>query len=194
MFENNSMSDGFIRQRRNLILSTIFIFFIHFTTIEIDKVSIFGISFDIIKKSNDLLYAFYLIWVYFFIRYMQYFYDYGYGKFFNIYGNLYADKLQKRIQKYICMKVPNVDGVNVGSYYRTVKEQGYKYHGKTNDYIKNEYGEKFKKDFELDIPKNIFWIERLKVILEVIFLKSVTTDFILPILLFLSTIIYVLIK
>jgi len=192
MFENYSMNDGFLRQRRNLIISSIFVFFIHFTTIEIDKVSVFGISFDIIKKSNDLLYGLYLFWIYFMIRYMQYFYDYGFHRFIGQYSDLYKKNLQKRINKYICIKVPNVEGLNINSYSETIKRQGYKYYGKTNQCLSNEYGEKINNEFELEIPKFIYRIEKLKTILEVIFLKSMTTDFILPILLFLGIGIYVI--
>ena len=65
------MSDHLIRQRRNLIITSLIVVFILYTGVQISKVAIFGIEIQT-PKQQALMNTLWAIWAYFFIRYYQY--------------------------------------------------------------------------------------------------------------------------
>jgi|GEM_PF-2296649 hypothetical protein len=84
-FTLGDMSEGLIRQRRNLISVSCILVFLKFAGVEISKLSFLGLDFDELKNPS----AFYLlIWVayfYFALRYYQYFWQEGRSKVTNNY-------------------------------------------------------------------------------------------------------------
>lgn len=84
-FTLGDMSEGLIRQRRNLISVSCILVFLKFAGVEISKLSFLGLDFDELKNPS----AFYLlIWVayfYFALRYYQYFWQEGRSKLTNNY-------------------------------------------------------------------------------------------------------------
>ncbi|WP_419766343.1 MAG: hypothetical protein ACNI28_06185 [Arcobacter sp.] len=193
MWENDKgLNNDFIRQRRNLIISTMFVFFIHHTTIEIDKLSIFGISFNIVHKSNDLLIMIYIIWIYFFYRYSQYFYDIGNGVFIGSFKSVNAKEINKIVCPYIKQEEP--DAINIfGSPIRIEnKNNKYFYSGELKQIVVNNIPQE--RRFTLEIPKKLIYKVYFKSLLEVIFFKSTFTDTILPIIMFIGTVFYIALK
>jgi len=69
--EQVEMSDSLLRQRRNLIISSLVICFLLYTNVEISKISIFSIVFRA-PKPDELMSVLWLIWFYFLVRYYQY--------------------------------------------------------------------------------------------------------------------------
>lgn len=65
------MSDHLIRQRRNLIITSLIVIFILYTDVQISKISIFGIEIQT-PKHETLMNSLWAIWIYFLIRYYQY--------------------------------------------------------------------------------------------------------------------------
>ncbi|WP_146219948.1 hypothetical protein [Marinomonas alcarazii] len=98
-----NMSEGLIRQRRNLISVSGVLIFLKFAGVEISKLSFLGLDFDELKNPS----AFYLlIWVayfYFALRYYQYFWQEGRSKLTSYYisgvGHLTIDKVWTNAKK-----------------------------------------------------------------------------------------------
>ena len=65
------MSEHLIRQRRNLIITSLIVIFILYTGVEISKITIFGIEIET-PKQQSLVNSLWAIWGYFLIRYYQY--------------------------------------------------------------------------------------------------------------------------
>lgn len=179
-----SLNDDFVRQRRNLIISTIFVYFIHHTTIEIDKLSIFGISFDIVNKSNDLLIMIYTIWIYFFYRYMQYIYDIGMGVFVDKFKSVKNNEFNKIICPYIEKEKPEAINFRDTLIHLEKKDNSYFYNGRLKPI--NENFNLQSRKFKLEIPKSLIYRAYLISTVEIVFFKSTFTDILLPSFLFLG--------
>ena len=193
MFNDKSnLNDDFIRERRNLIISTVFLFFIHHTTIEIEKLSLFGISFDIVNKSNDLLTMIYIIWVYFFYRYLQYIYDIGLRVFVDKFNSVHAQRINKIICPYIKQKQPDAINLRDSPIYLENKNNKYFYSGELKSVVINNRPEE--RRFELEIPKKLIYESFLKSVIEIILFKSAFTDILLPIIMFIGVCGYILFK
>ncbi len=65
------MSEHLIRQRRNLIITSLIVIFILYTNVEISKISIFGIEVET-PKQQSLMNSLWAIWAYFCVRFYQY--------------------------------------------------------------------------------------------------------------------------
>lgn len=90
------MNEAFVRQRRNLLISSIIIFLISFAGIELDKITLLGSEFKI--SDPIMIYIFlWLMQIYFFLRYIPFyveldenhkdygFYKYPWGGFYEVY-------------------------------------------------------------------------------------------------------------
>lgn len=69
------MDDSLVRQRRNLILVSVIICGIEFSGADIGKISLAGLNFDsaAVKRPEVIYYLIWVIWFWFFTRFMQYF-------------------------------------------------------------------------------------------------------------------------
>ena len=71
MAQLSEMSESLLRQRRNLIITSLIILFILYTDVQVSKISFFGIEF-LTPKPEALMTVIWTIWLYFIIRYYQY--------------------------------------------------------------------------------------------------------------------------
>lgn len=69
------MDDSLLRQRRNLILVSVLICGIELSGADIGKISLAGLNFDsaAVKRPEVIYYLIWVIWFWFFTRFMQYF-------------------------------------------------------------------------------------------------------------------------
>src|SRR5229473_4667064 len=65
---------GFVRQRRSVIAASVILFFYESSGIRVDKITILGNTFPI-ANPNWVPAAVWLLWLYFLVRYYQYFRD-----------------------------------------------------------------------------------------------------------------------
>jgi len=65
------MTEHLIRQRRNLIITSLIVIFILYTGVEISKITILGIEIET-PKQQSLINSLWAIWGYFLVRYYQY--------------------------------------------------------------------------------------------------------------------------
>ena len=66
------MEEGFLRQRRNLMLLSGFLLLFRFADLEIEKMSILGTQL-LVGRPDALRFSAWILWGYFFLRYFQYF-------------------------------------------------------------------------------------------------------------------------
>ena len=71
MTKLEEMTGSLLRQRRNLILTSLILLFVIYTDVHISKINIFGIEFTA-PKPETLITVLWLIWLYFLIRFYQY--------------------------------------------------------------------------------------------------------------------------
>lgn len=64
----SEMSDSLLRQRRNLIITSLILIGFLYAEIEITKISIFSIDFKT-TRPNSVIEVLWIFWVYFLIRY-----------------------------------------------------------------------------------------------------------------------------
>lgn len=69
--KKREMSDGLLRQRRNLLIISLTIIFFLYSEVEISKISVLGIEI-ITPKQNALMNILWVLWAYFFLRFLQY--------------------------------------------------------------------------------------------------------------------------
>lgn len=68
----NEIPIGLLRQRKGLILSSLLLLFICYVKVKIKEVDILGAKIEI-KKPEGIIHFIWIVWVYFLIRYYQYF-------------------------------------------------------------------------------------------------------------------------
>lgn len=70
--QNGALSPDLYRQRRNLLITSVILWSINFTGLKIDHISFAGIDANFDKNFN-VFYLVFFFWVYFLIRYYQYY-------------------------------------------------------------------------------------------------------------------------
>jgi len=71
MIELDEMSSSLLRQRRNLIVTSLIVLFILFTEVEVSKINLFGIEVNT-PNPDSLMIVLWIIWGYFLVRFYQY--------------------------------------------------------------------------------------------------------------------------
>lgn len=105
------MSEGLIRQRRNLISISCILIFLKFADVEITKLSFLGLDFSQFGNPSALYLAIWICFAYFSFRYYQYFSQEGRGRLSRYYYDELEIHVMKRVKKL-------ADGVNkISNYY-----------------------------------------------------------------------------
>lgn len=76
-FTLGDMSEGLIRQRRNLISVSCILVFLKFAGVEISKLSFLGLDFSELKNPSAFYLLIWVVYFYFTLRYYQYFFQEG---------------------------------------------------------------------------------------------------------------------
>ncbi len=84
--------DGFVRQRRNLIIISFLLLFAHDTGLKLEEINVLGNTAELAKafRIEPVLWT---AWVYFLWRYWQAFHEYKERGFLNIFLELYRQRL-----------------------------------------------------------------------------------------------------
>lgn len=99
----NPMSEDLRRQRRNLLAASCILCFMKFGGIRITKTTILGTEVEF-SQSSAIFVGLWLIWLYFGIRYYQYFMEEGVGKIISRVVHVLNDKCNPIIQRIISEK------------------------------------------------------------------------------------------
>lgn len=173
----SEMSDGLLRQRRNLFISSVILWFMKFGGVTISKASFSGLDFSV---TNDfaIYTACWIAFTYFLFRYYQYFAEEGTAQL----GKALAAELERycnpTIQNFVKSLRPDEKDTNFRPGYSHVKQRGWQYHGQTVHL--DERGGQHLKNFSIDIPRKILIKDELLAYLEIALRKRVVTDYILP--------------
>ena len=175
------MSEHLHRQRRGLIVTSVILCFMKYGGITINRISILGIE---IQFANiHALYLFiWIIWLYFLIRYYQFFMQEGLMNIKLSYWDKFRELSRTKITKIVKDIYPrSVGGFDSYNWYNLEK---------INWRIRRYSGiEKIKKDpyanteqfvFAMDISLFSLWKEILKSYYHVIVNRTVITDYVLP--------------
>lgn len=173
------MSSDLLRQRRNLMIFSSILWFLKYAEIEITQFSIFGIEFSSFKNPNSIYIALWVAWIYFAIRYYQYFVQEGFPNLKNVYVLVLDDKSVKKIDIIVKEKFPR--NKREGVTYSTLKKWYWVYWGKI-DIGSDDMGGSRIESFELKISKWRLLPEMFYSVGYVLLNRSAVTDYLLPIL------------
>ena len=182
------MSEGLLRQRRNLIILTCVMWFLQYAQIDIKEFTILGIAFSHFNNPIAVFTSLWIIWFYFAWRYYQYFMQEGLSKVKETFLELLHKYTSETFRDYVQKIEPRtrVFDTNILILRRnnwkmtyTIRENGA---NNLRDYTDTKY--------EISIPRRIFIIDFLKILVTIFFNKSVLTDYILPIILFVGVLLY----
>lgn len=163
------MGEGLLRQRRNLIITSVLLWVMKYGGVTFTKFSFVG--FDIqFKNPNVLILSIWISFAYFLFRYYQYFSDEGIKKLQNVFIIAFENKCAPIIRNLVKEKFPtNNDAISYS--YESLKR---------NSWVYNGHGLNGGVSFELTIGR---WQLRkgiMSAIMDSVFRNSVVTDYILP--------------
>lgn len=174
---SDQMSDGFLRQRRNIMLSSCILIFIKFSEFQIKKVSLLGISFENLGNPTAVYVTLWILFFYFLFRYYQYFMQEGFNKV-----RWAAYQEQERRIKVIAQNAAKV--INEKASYQpqqlvSIQKNSWEI-SVSFDNAKNDDGELTKSTEEVTLNSRKIFVAKLISWLIVCINSSVITDYILP--------------
>lgn len=98
------MSDGLARQRRNLLAVSVILVFVKFAGVKIEELVFLGINFGTLENPQAIYLGIWLVFLYFAIRYYQYYMQEGRSRLHNSLNAFVEPKLQK-IGRDICREI-----------------------------------------------------------------------------------------
>ncbi len=181
------MSDGFLRQRRNLLIVCLMLIFCKFSKLEISKFSILGVQFNSFESPESVYVALWVCWVYFLFRYYQYFCQEGLPKFIAVYVDLLNDMCKLKIDRVVLKQHPMKTGNKIN--FTTLKSWSWVYHGQEDNIENGLHGVNIS-NFEMPFPMRYLYLEIILSFLHVCFNRSAFTDYIFPVLISVFVVIY----
>lgn len=172
------MSSDLLRQRRNLMIFSAILWFLKFAQIEIEKFSIVGIEFSSFKNPHSLFIALWIAWIYFAIRYYQYFVQEGLPSFKNVFYEILDEKSVKKIDSLVKKDFPLNQRGNVT--YTILKNWNWVFSGEIDKNLDGLVGYDIE-PFKLPIARRKLIPEIINSFVQVILNRSVFTDYIFPI-------------
>jgi hypothetical protein len=181
------MSADLLRQRRNFIAVSLLLCFLTFAKVEPDKIAFLGTEFSNFGNPEAVTTTIWFVWLYFLVRYIQYFSQEGLTNFLDVFSQIFAELSSAKIEKIVKSKYPK-DFRDNCSYY-TLKEWDWTYHGQ-EQFTEPDTGITKTNNFQMQISPKALWQELLYSLVKVIFFRSAFTDYILPFLIGLGAVIY----
>ncbi len=184
------MSNDFLRQRRNLIIVCCILIFLKFSKVQISNFGILGVEFSSFNNPESIYLAIWVGWIYFVIRYYQYFSQEGLQNFKRELSKIIELKSIPLIKSMISKVQPKIVDRNVS--YQILQSWNWKYSGDI-DNDKNESGNITGiniERFEYDLPQSRFYPMLIRSFVHIIVNRSAFSDYIFPIFLALFAAIY----
>lgn len=148
------MTEGFIRQRRNLITSDILILLLAIADVSIDQLSLVGVQFSAFGNPAAILLFLWIAWGYFLYRYTIYFSEEAPAVLSKVWIRDFESIVGRRIKKLVYQeyKEPN-DGC--GYSYWMLRQNRFLYNGQRYDVRLNENGQEERQtyNFTLLVPR-----------------------------------------
>ncbi len=171
------MSESLLRQRRNLLLSSIVLWFMKYADVSITKASFSGVDFNM-NNASAIFTATWIAFAYFLYRYYQYFSDEGIARLRGAIQKALNEKCGPAIAAFIKESRNNENDTDLEPNYSLVKNNNWKFYGQTQ--VRDEAGGHHLESFEMYVPRWVFVKYEVVAYLDVVFRKSVVTDYLLP--------------
>jgi len=175
---------GLLRQRRNLIITSILLIFLKFSGAEISKLSLLGLNFDGFQNPTAIYFFVWLLWLYFLVRYYQYYIREGVQLFVTEVSGVFNDLCEKPIQVEVKKYFPN--STEYFQSYTDLRRRNWQYIGQS-EY--NDEGYKVE-NYSFNFPRWKLFVHEVKSILHAFLNIPTFTDYLLPYVLALFTLIY----
>lgn len=115
------MTESFLRQRRNLFIVNGILLFSYMAKVNIEKLTIAGLSFDGFEKPDVIFTFIWLMYFYFFYRFAVYFIEDESSKFANKWAQFMSKEVDSKIVSIIKNSNDNVSLLSIAGYYQTKK-------------------------------------------------------------------------
>ena len=172
------MSEAILRQRRNLVSVSIFLIFFDFANVEIGTLSFFGSNMVI--GNPKAAYSFiWLAWLYFLVRYYQYFRAEDNLGLKNEFSLFFDFRFAKKLHDYLSNKYPDKNFSYVDTNFNKLKNKSMFSMTYQHEVHKPVEGLTVV-DFSEDISITFFFWLIIKSIFHVIMHTPKVTDYILP--------------
>jgi hypothetical protein len=181
------MSSDLLRQRRNLMIFSSILWFLKYSQIEISKFSLFGVEFSHFENPSSVFLVIWICWIYFCIRYYQYFAQEGIPKLLKSITHSIDTKCGPKVQKIVKEKYPTEKSGDFRV--STIRKNDWIYSG-LEPKGSNGMGSNHYNKFEMKIPRLTLFPEILKSIISILMNQSVITDYLLPIIMAIAVLIY----
>jgi len=180
----NIMSESFLRQRRNLFIINAILLFMMCAKVQASKLTVVGISFEKFGNPNAIYLFLWSIWFYFIYRFTLYLLEDELLTIKSKWTQLYYDFLDNKL---IYLLKKSTNNINFHEYtYSQIANSDFKCE---IIYNSNEYGEPIV-DKVVSLHSHQFWITKVKFFVYFIFLTTITTNYCLPIVFSLFTMVY----
>ena len=171
------MTDGLLRQRRNLIIACVLLWTMKYGGITISKILLAGFEVHL-QRPEAIIQAIWIAFAYFLYRYYQYFSSEGVSKL----KEVVAQKLNERCEPIIKRRVKSAHPYNNDAVlyaYDVLKTNRWIYHGQ--DHIPDDDGKIYRTTtFDFEITRISLAVPMAKAISDSLFRNSVATDYIFP--------------
>lgn len=170
------MSEGLLRQRRNLLIVCILLWFARYAGVTLNKGSFAGFEIEI-KNVEAMFTALWIAFAYFLYRYYQYFSSEGPPKITGTFVAVFDEKCRPVIQHVVGAAGGNQGGGATISW-SAIRQRGWSYPGfrQKQDNIGQMVGE----NFEIPISRKVLVRPVALGVLDTAFRNSVVTDYLLP--------------
>lgn len=170
------MTQGFIRQRRNLIITNILILFLALAKVQIEQLSVAGVQFGAFKNPKAILLFLWLAWAYFLYRYSVYFLEEGPSNLLKTWRRDFEAIVSPRIKSlvYKAYDKPN-DGCAYS--YWVLRRNGYIYNGQAYEQAEGDEERIF--NFELPVHRRQIIPWEIMAFLRFAIFSPPMTDYIL---------------
>ena len=183
---SNVMSDSFLRQRRNLFIINLIVLFMMLAEVQASKITLGGASFEKFGNPKAVFIFLWASWSYFFYRFILYFIEDEWSKCKHKLSDSYHYFLNKKYRKLLIRSGYDIR-LDDFSYSQL----------KHNDFrclIEMQYDPRAKsrKNEEIQFYKRQFLITKLKFYIHFLFLTTIFTNYFLPFLISIFTLIFAL--
>lgn len=181
------MSDGLLRQRRNMMALALILIFFKFAGVEIEKLTFLGVEFKSFKNTSAVYSAIWIFFWYYVFRYYQYFSQEGWEKL----KAVYFEEMNSRVANY-CYELTKAIHPS-GSYVPFDQNLGKHKQLKikvTYPEKKDDHGKVERLDKVIPLSRVKVFICRVRTFMKMFFNTSLITDYLIPFFLVLFAIFY----
>jgi hypothetical protein len=171
------MTEGIIRQRRNLLVFGCILGFTKFADVKIEKLSLLGMDFGELGNPQSLYTGIWVLFIYFAFRFYQYFMQEGLVKIKQSYYYSFEEIVKNTIQRHVKQNHPGCSAqINQAS---TLASNNWKYSIQLpprDDAMVGQSVENIAQVF----PQKSILLCKVSTVVKIVFNQSVITDYVLP--------------